>query len=172
MNQSTSLEREESLTSVESLAKMGLVAALYIAVTFIFSAVSFGAFQLRLSEMFNYLAIFHKRYIIAVTFGVIISNALWSPIKVIDIPVGTLHTLLALIVVRAVTKRMKNMKAKFVVTAAILVVSMFIIALQLYFVLDLPFWLTYGSTALGELVAMTVGGFIMYFVSKKIDLTK
>lgn len=163
---------EEPITSVRSLTKIGLIAALYIAVTFFFSAISFGPIQLRLSEMFNFLAIFHRRYILAVTFGVVVSNALWSPIKIIDVPVGTMHTLISLLVVRAVTKRMENMKAKFVATTLILTVSMFIIALQLFIVAEFPFWWTYFTVAVGELLAMTIGGFIIYFVSKKIDFTK
>ena len=163
---------EEPMTSIRSLTKIGLIAALYIAVTFIFSAISFGPIQLRLSEMVNFLDIFHRRYITAVTFGVVICNALWSPFKLIDVPVGGLHTLLSLLVVRAVTKRMENMKAKFVATTLILTVSMFIIALQLYIVAEFPFWWTYLTVAAGELLAMTIGGFIMYFVSKKVDLSK
>lgn len=172
MNQTTVYREEESLTSVQSLTKIGLVTALYVAVTFIFSAISFGAFQFRLSEMFNYLAIFHKRYIVAVFLGVVISNFLWSPMKFIDVPVGGLATLLTLIVVRTVTNRMKNLKAKFVVTAIIVVISMFTIAIQLVIVGGYPFWLTYLGIAMGELVAMTIGGFIMYYVSRKIDFTK
>mgnify|MGYP002733419785 CR=1 FL=1 len=57
------------LTNVQETTKVALIAALYVAVTLILAVISFGAIQLRLSEMFNYLAIFHKRYIVAVTLG-------------------------------------------------------------------------------------------------------
>lgn len=171
MNQ-TSVYQEESLTSIGNLTKIGLITSLYIVVTLFLSAFSFGPIQVRLSEMFNYLAIFHKRYIVAVFLGVVIANALWSPMKFIDVPVGGLATLFVLIIVRVVTQRMKNKKAKFVVTALLVVLSMFTVAAQLYIVGDYPFWWTYLTVAIGELLSMTVGGFLIYYLSKRIDFTK
>ncbi|MGJ3847732.1 QueT transporter family protein, partial [Levilactobacillus brevis] len=46
-----------------------LIAALYVVLTTVLSALSFGPFQIRLSEMFNHLVVFNKRYIAAVTLG-------------------------------------------------------------------------------------------------------
>src|SRR5699024_4112306 len=121
----------------------------------------------------NYLALLHKRYIIAVTLGVVIVN-FFSPFGLIDVIVGGLSTFLVLIISRIATKRMKSLKAKMVVMAAIAVVSMFTIAGQIYFISDEPvsFWYMYLTIAGGELVSMTIGGFIIYFVNKKIDLSK
>ena len=167
----TSVYDESSPTSVRNLTKMGLIAALYIVVTLILSVISFGAIQLRLSEMFNYLVLFHKRYVIAVTLGVVIVNFL-SPMWFLDVPIGGIATFVTLILIRAVTKNMKNLKAKFAVTAILFSISMFTIAVQLYIVFNLPFWWTYLTVAVGELLSMTIGGFIIYAVSKKIDLTK
>ena len=53
-----------------NIAATGVVAALYVAITLIFAPISYGVVQLRLSEMFNHLAAFNKRYIFAVTLGV------------------------------------------------------------------------------------------------------
>lgn len=167
----TSVYDESSPTSVRNLTKTGLIAALYIAVTLILSVISFGAIQLRLSEMFNYLVLFHKRYVIAVTLGVVIVNFL-SPMWFLDVPIGGIATFVTLILIRAVTKNMKNLKAKFAVTAILFSISMFTIAVQLYIVFNLPFWWTYLTVAIGELLSMTIGGFIIYALSKKIDLTK
>ena len=167
----SSIAHEESLTSTRSVVKISLVAALYIAVTLILSVISFGPIQLRLSEMFNYLALFHKRYIVAVFLGVVIANFM-SPMWFIDVPIGGIATLAVLLVARAMTKNIKNVKVKFVVTAIIFTLSMFTVAVQLYIILNLPFWWTYLTVALGELLSMTLGGFIMYAVSKKVELTK
>jgi len=49
-----------SRVSVHETAKIAIIASLYVAVTLILAVISFGAVQLRLSEMFNYLALFHK----------------------------------------------------------------------------------------------------------------
>lgn len=167
----TSVYDKSSLTSASNLTKSGLVASLYIAVTLILSVISFGAIQLRLSEMFNYLVLFHKRYVIAVTLGVIIVN-FFSPTWALDVPIGGLATFFTLILTRAVIKHVRDMKAKFVVTAVIFTISMFTVAVQLYILLDFPFWWTYFTVAIGELLSMTIGGFIIYAVSKKVDLTK
>ncbi|MCG5102855.1 QueT transporter family protein [Oceanobacillus alkalisoli] len=167
----SSIAHEESLTSIRSIVKISLVSALYMAVTLILSVISFGPIQLRLSEMFNYLALFHKRYIVAVFLGVVIANFM-SPMWFIDVPIGGLATLAVLLAARALTKNIKNVKAKFVVTAIIFTLSMFTVAVQLYILFNLPFWMTYLTVALGELLSMTIGGFIMYMVSKRVDLTK
>ncbi|WP_304439145.1 QueT transporter family protein [Oceanobacillus sp. Castelsardo] len=123
----TQAYQETSLTSTRDLTKIGLVAALYVAVTLILSVISFGAIQLRLSEMFNYLALFHKRYIVAITLGVVIVNFM-SPMWFLDVPVGGIATFLVLILSRALTKNMKNLKAKLATTAIVFALSMFTVA--------------------------------------------
>ena len=94
-----------SRVNVHETAKVAIVASLYVAVTLVLAVISFGAVQLRLSEMFNYLVLFHKRYIVAVTLGVVIAN-LFSPMWWIDVPVGGIATLIVLVICRIVTKNM------------------------------------------------------------------
>ena len=167
------IEQQTSGTPVQELAKMGLIAALYIVITLVVAPVGFGPIQFRLSEMFNYLALLHKRYVIAVTLGVVIVN-FFSPFGLIDVVVGGLSTFLVLVISRAATKRIKSLKVKMVVMAAIVVVSMFTIAGEIYFISEEPvsFWFMYLTIAGGQVVSMTIGGFIMYFVNKKIDFSK
>lgn len=161
----------QTRSNVQETAKIGLVAALYVAVTFAFAVISFGAVQLRLSEMFNYLALFHKRYVVAVTLGVVLAN-FFSPMWMIDVPVGGISTLIVLIICRAVTKNIQNMVMKFVITGIIFTASMFTVATQLMIIFDMPFWPTYGMVAVGEAFSMLVGGITMYLLSKKIDFSK
>ncbi|WP_033829643.1 QueT transporter family protein [Bacillus andreraoultii] len=168
----THVYEEKSRTSLDNLTKSGIVAGLYVAVTLILSAVSFGAIQFRLSEMFNYLALFHKRYISAITLGVVIVNFIMSPMWFLDVPIGGTATLLVLIFSRMVTKNMKDLKVKLAVTALIFALSMFTVAGQLHFVFHAPFWMTYLTVALGELLSMSIGGILIYSVNKKIDLRK
>ncbi len=56
------------------VTRMALVTGLYVAVTLVLSVFSFGVIQIRLSEMFNYLSLYNKRYIVAVTAGVALAN--------------------------------------------------------------------------------------------------
>lgn len=167
----TSISKDSSRTSVSDLTKMSLVAALYVAVTFVLAVISFGAIQLRLSEMFNYLALYNKRYVVAVTMGVVLANFM-SPTWALDVPIGGISTFLVLSLCRVATKNITNDILKMVITALIFTVSMFTVAGQLTILLDLPFWPTYFTVGLGELLSMTIGGIVIYFINKKIDLTK
>ena len=156
---------------VTELVKVSLIAALYVAVTILLAVISFGAIQVRLSEMFNYLALFHKRYVWGITLGVVFANFL-SPTWILDVPIGGIATLLTLIFCRVITKRINNMVIKMAVMAVIFTISMFTIALQLYILLDFPFFYTWFTVAIGELLSMTIGGVVIHMLSKKLDLTK
>src|SRR5690625_6260381 len=88
--------------------------------------------------MFNYLALFHKRYVVAITLGVVIVNFL-SPMWFLDVPIGGIATFLVLVISRLATKRIKNLKIKLAITVVIFTLSMFTVAGQLHFVFDMPF---------------------------------
>lgn len=167
----TSIVKDSSRLSVSELTKMALVATLYVAVTVLLSVISFGAVQLRLSEMFNYLALYNKRYVVAVTLGVILANFM-SPTWIVDVPIGGIATFLVLLLCRSITKHIANDIGKMVVTALIFAVSMFTVAGQLTILYDLPFWATWFTVGIGELLSMTVGGLTIYLLNKKIDLSK
>ena len=100
-----------SRVNVHETAKVAIIASLYVAVTLVLAVISFGAVQLRLSEMFNYLVLFHKRYIIGVTLGVVIAN-FFSPMWWVDVPVGGIATFLVLLICRMLTKNMKSCKKR------------------------------------------------------------
>ena len=85
--------------SVDNLVKAALIAALYIAATALIAPVSFGPIQFRISEVLNLLAFFNPLYISAVSLGCFIANILFSPYGLVDALVGTLHTLVSLILI-------------------------------------------------------------------------
>lgn len=155
--------------SVSEITKMAIVTSLYVALTIVLAPFGYGWLQIRLSEMFNYLALYNKRYIIAVTLGVGIAN-IASPLGWIDVVFGSVCTLIVLVICRAVTSRIKSQKMKMVVTAVLFALSMCTIAGQLTFLYDAPFFFNWLTIGLGELASMTVGGWIIHFVGKKIDL--
>ncbi len=126
----TSIVKDSPRTSVRELTKVALVAALYVAVTVLLSVISFGAVQLRLSEMFNYLALYNKRYVVAVTLGVVLANFM-SPTWILDVPIGGIATFLVLILCRMVTKNIKQDSWKMVITAVIFALSMFTVAVPI-----------------------------------------
>ncbi|EOI01617.1 hypothetical protein UAY_01025 [Enterococcus moraviensis ATCC BAA-383] len=157
--------------SVISLTKMALITALYVVVTIFLAPFSFGAVQLRFSELFNFLPLFNKRYIGAVTLGVAISNFA-SPLGLVDVVIGSTSTFIVLFVSYYLTRKLESPIKKMILTAIICSFSMFTVAGQLTYFYHLPFFYTWITVAIGELLSMSVGGILIYWVNEKIDLTK
>lgn len=80
----------------KNLVKSALIAAVYIALTYVFQSTSFGPIQFRVSEVLNLLAFYNSAYIPGITLGCAIAN-LSSPFGIVDIFVGGFHTLISLI---------------------------------------------------------------------------
>lgn len=156
---------------VKELAKIAMVSGLYVALTLVLSPFSFGALQFRLSEMFNHLAIFNKRNILAVTFGCVIAN-MFSPLGIIDILVGSISTLLMTTTIYFVTKKIENLKVKLFVSSLISIVFMFPIALELNYIFKVPVLYTFLVSGIGEFISMLVGAVVIYNVNKVIDFKK
>ncbi|SHH52151.1 QueT transporter family protein [Virgibacillus chiguensis] len=165
------ISQTSSPTMISELTKIAIISSLYVIVTISLAPISFGALQFRLSEMFNFLALYHKRYVIAVTFGVVIANFM-SPTWFLDVPIGSISTFLVLIFCRHVTQQMKNDILKIATTTIIFAVSMFTIAAQLTLLFDLPFFYTWLTVGIGELLSMTIGGIVIYLLAKRVDFTK
>lgn len=148
-----------------------LIAALYVALTYLSQmfGLGYGAIQLRLSEMLVCLVVFNKRYIWGVTIGCVLAN-LTSTLGVVDIIWGSLETLIALTVIYLISKHMTNLKAKLATAIIIGTFFMFMIAAELTVLTKAPFWLTYLTTASGEFISLTLGAFLVYFISKRVDL--
>ncbi|WP_430607687.1 hypothetical protein IGJ55_001143 [Enterococcus sp. AZ170] len=157
--------------SVISLTKMALITALYIVVTLFLAPFSFGAIQLRFSELFNFLPLFNKRYIVAITLGVAIANFA-SPLGLVDVIIGSSSTFIVLIISYYATKQFKSLNKKMVATTIICSVSMFTVAGQLTYFYQLPFFYTWLTVAIGEALSMSIGGILVYWINEKIDLTK
>jgi uncharacterized membrane protein len=161
---------EKTRIKTSSLTKIGVIAALYIAITMVVAPWSFGATQLRFSEMLNHLAIFNKRYIWALTIGCAIVN-LFSPLGIIDIIFGTLGTLVMTTVSYYLSRRLKSVAAKLTTSTIICTIAMWSVALELHLVSKAPFWPTYFSVAFGELISLIIGAILFYILAKRIDLT-
>lgn len=165
-----SVPHPSSTSMMSELTKIAIISALYVIVTISLAPISFGAIQFRLSELFNFLALYHKRYVLAVTFGVIIANFM-SPTWFLDVPIGGASTFLVLILCRYVTKRLQNDIIKIGITAIIFAISMFTVAAQLTILFDLPFFYTWLTVGISELLSMSVGGIVIYRLAKRIDFT-
>ena len=59
---------------VIDMVQIAIVIALYVIITVVLGPLGSGAVQFRLSELFNFLAFYNRKYIWAVTIGCMISN--------------------------------------------------------------------------------------------------
>lgn len=149
--------------NTKALVQISLTASLYFVLTLVFSAISFGPIQIRVSEMLNFLVLISARYIIGVTIGVAISN-FFSPLGIIDVFVGSLSTLIILVMIYYCVKIVSNLKLKIIIAIIINVLMMFTIALEISIIYELNFWISYLSIALGQLLTMCIGGIIFYYL--------
>lgn len=152
--------------TTKALVQISLVASVYFILTLFFNAISFGPFQIRIAEILNFLVLISARYIIGVTIGVALSNFL-SPLGLIDVVIGSLSTLIILIMIYYAIKLTNNLVMKIILAIIINVVMMFTIALEVVFIYQLPFWITYLSIAISQLITMSIGGIIFYYLDTR-----
>lgn len=81
------------------MAKAAVCAALYAAVTLLLAPVSYGAVQIRVSELLTVLPVFSPAFSWGLTLGCFLAN-LASPLGWIDLLFGTAGTLLASLLTR------------------------------------------------------------------------
>ena len=78
------------------IIKIAIVAAIYAVMTVAISPLSYGPIQLRFSEILILLCFYNKKYCVSMTVGCLIAN-IFSPMALLDIPFGTLATILAVL---------------------------------------------------------------------------
>ena len=162
---------------VKTLATSGIIAALYVAVTFLIAPFGFTLIQFRISEMFNHLVVFNKKYIFGIIVGVFIANLLFSPVAV-DIFFGVLHSAIALSITIFSAKFIKGIFKRMLFNTVVFTVTMIIIAFQLSFFADIPefngipFLLIYLTLAIGEFIVMAIGIPLIIALNKRLNFEK
>ncbi len=149
----------------------GIFAALYIAVSFVIQPFGFGPIQFRISEMFNHLIIFNKKYFFGIVLGVFMTNLLFSELGAYDLVFGVGHSIITLLITILAMRWIKSLWARMAFNTVLFTFTMFIIAYELHLVLGLPFLITWLTTAISEFVVMTIGAFIIYALNKRIHLS-
>ncbi len=97
--------------STKRLCRSGIIAALYIVLTYAFAPVAFGGMQMRPAEALCLLPLFFPEAIPALAVGCAISN-LSSPYFFYDVVLGSLSTLFAAYLTRLVGKKIKREGAR------------------------------------------------------------
>lgn len=157
---------------LRTLVGNGIVAALYVAVSFLIQPFGFTNVQFRVSEIFNHLVVFNQKYAFGIVLGVFFTNLFFSPIKFYDLTFGVGHSLITLLIVIASMRWITHLWARLMVNTALFTLTMFIIAWELKLAFGLPFYITWLTTAAGEFMVMLVGAPIMYALNKRLNFEK
>ncbi len=104
--------------TVKQLTRGAVIGALYVVLTLVLAPFSFGAIQLRISEVLTVLPFIMPEAVLGLTIGCFVSNIICS--NIVDAVVGTLATLLAALVT-AKTKKLYLAPLPAVVFNAVLV---------------------------------------------------
>lgn len=165
--------------TTRDLVEIALVAAIYVVLTITppLNAISYGAYQFRISETLNFLAFFNRKYIISLTLGCMIAN--FFSFGLIDVFVGGGSTLVFVTLGVILFKKYQGQRIlgglfdkAFFVFSLFFATSMFTVAAELAIVAKLPFFLTWFTTGIGELASLLIGAIIIDRLSRVIDFTK
>ncbi len=155
-------------TSGTSLARIGVIAGLYIVTTMSLPFLSYGSIQLRISEALTVLPLFFPEAVVGLFIGCLISNILGNGI--LDIVFGSLATLIAGVLTYIVGKTVKNTTLKFLLGAFPPVIINAIVVPFTYLVvteLEALYWFNFLTVFIGQFLAVYVLGALLYSLIKK-----
>lgn len=160
--------------NIRTMAINGVIAALYAAVSFLIAPFGFTLIQFRISEVFNHLVVFNKKYIFGIVTGVFVTNLILSPIAV-DIIFGVLHSAIALSITIFSAKFIKGIFKRMLFNTLIFTATMIIIAFQISVFADIPeyngipFLMIYLTLAVSEFIVMAIGIPLMTALNKRLN---
>lgn len=145
--------------STKKITTIGITAALYAALTVGLAPISYGAVQLRLSEVMTLLAFIDPIFIPGLILGNFIAN-LFSPFGLPDVIFGTAATAIAVFM-------MSRSRSMLLCTLWPALVNGLIIGLELTLFASAPFIATSLYVALGEFITVTLIGYPIFKVMMK-----
>ena len=153
---------------VKSLARAGMIAAIYAALTLIFAPISFNAVQFRISEAMTVLPILLPEAVPGLAVGCLVANILGGA-ALTDVIGGTLATLIAAILTRTLRKKPVLAMASPVVINGLIVGPLVYFCYEYQSVFSLgALGFTVFTVALGEAVVVAVLGTLLIKALPKI----
>ncbi|HLQ72809.1 MAG TPA: QueT transporter family protein [Bacillota bacterium] len=151
-----------------TLVTNAVLAAMYIAVTALVQPFGFTNIQFRLSEIFNHLIVFNKRYFFGIALGVFLANMFFSSLGLYDLAFGLSHSMLSLLITIIFGRFIKNIWILLLINTFVFSFNMYIIAFMLKLALGLPFLFTWITTFISEFIVMAIGIPLIYMMHKRI----
>ncbi|MGI6007200.1 MAG: QueT transporter family protein [Ruminococcus sp.] len=145
------------------ITQAAMIAAIYVVVTVVFSAFSFGEVQVRISEALTVLPMFTPAAIPGLFIGCILGNTLGGAI-VVDVVFGSIATLIG-----AVGSYLLR-KHKFLVPLPPIIMNILIVpfVLKYGYGVPLPIPFMMGTVGIGEVLSCGVLGYALMFALEKV----
>jgi uncharacterized membrane protein len=145
------------------LVQAAMIAAIYVALTLVFQAVSFGEIQVRVSESLTILPLFTPAAVPGLFVGCLIGNILGGAMLP-DIIFGSLATLIGAVGTYRLRRRKPILGPLPPILANIIVVPP---VLKYAYGTPLPIPLMMLTVGIGEVISCGMLGLILYFALKK-----
>lgn len=146
---------------IKFMTKSAMVAAVYVALTFMFAGLGYREVQFRIAEILVLLVFIDSRYALGLVIGCIIAN-IPSPLGIVDVIVGPIATMIGLLFIIGVRKVLgENKKALIISSFGPVLSNAVIVGLELTYVFNIPFWMNALSVGFGEFVVVTIAGTVI-----------
>jgi len=150
--------------NIKAITKISLIAAIYAALTIGLAPLSYNFVQLRVSEALTILPFIMPQSILGLFIGCAIAN-IYSGLGIYDIVFGSLATLVAGYLTR-------KMPSKWLAPLPPVIINALVIGFMWSYFGDMPFYLTAGYVALGQIGACYLLGLPLLHLLEKSELFK
>ncbi|RBP67446.1 putative membrane protein [Alkalibaculum bacchi] len=149
---------------VRFIAKAGIIAAIYAAVTVLVAPLSYGSLQMRISEALTVLPYFTKASIPGLFIGCLLANFFGSPLGMLDVVLGSLSTLVAALWA-------SKIKTKAFVPLPSIIVNALVVPYVLWQALGVPYLPSVLYVGLGQAIVTYVLGYpLLLYIDKNSSL--
>ncbi|KJS82307.1 MAG: hypothetical protein JM58_15285 [Peptococcaceae bacterium BICA1-8] len=150
--------------NIKAITKISLIAAIYAALTIGLAPLSYNFVQLRVSEALTILPFIMPQSILGLFIGCAIAN-IYSGLGIYDIVFGSLATLVSAYLTR-------KMPSKWLAPLPPVIINALVIGFMWSYFADMPFYLTAGYVALGQIGACYLLGLPLLHLLEKSELFK
>jgi uncharacterized membrane protein len=150
--------------TIQKITKMAIIVALYVVLTNVFSAISYGNIQFRVAEILVLLCFYKRDYAIPLILACALAN-LQSPL-IADVLFGTAGTVFAVLGIIFISHFKKHFHhesiALFIASLFPVVSNAVWVGMELHLYLNLPFFASAFSVAVGEFAVVSLFGVFVF----------
>lgn len=168
-NKTTEVFNMKKALTAKVICRMGITAGLYATLTVLLAPISYGQFQVRVSECLTLLPLVFPETVIGLTVGCLIANFFGNGI--LDVIFGTLATLVSSLLILLIGKFIKNKGLKIFLSAlCVSVINAVVIPFTYLALTELKtlYFINAGWIFLGEAVSSGILGTLVVLSVMKI----